>query len=111
MPYYMYVALQDDDKISVFTMDAGTGKLAPKAEVPVSGGPFLLAISRTGEFFMSAPRRSRDIQLPDKPQHRRTYAKRDGVARGHSRISVHRPQRQVFAVRLLSRRACGGTSD
>ncbi len=45
MPYYMYVALQDDDKISVFTMDAGTGKLAPKAEVPVSGGPFLLAIS------------------------------------------------------------------
>ena len=45
MPYYMYIALQDDDKISVFSMDAGTGKLAPKAEVPVAGGPFLLAIS------------------------------------------------------------------
>ena len=45
MPYCMYVSLQDDDKILVFTMDAKTGKLTPKAEVPVSGGPSLLAIS------------------------------------------------------------------
>jgi 6-phosphogluconolactonase len=45
MPYYMFVALQDDDKISVFTMDAGTGKLTPKTEVRVSGGPSLLATS------------------------------------------------------------------
>ena len=45
MPYYMYVALQDDDKIAIFTMDAETGHLTPKAEVPVSGGPSLLAIS------------------------------------------------------------------
>ena len=28
MPYYMYVSLQDDDKIAVFTMDAGTGKIS-----------------------------------------------------------------------------------
>ena len=48
MPYYMFVALQDDDKISVLTMDAGTGKLTPKAEVPISGGPSLLAISPDG---------------------------------------------------------------
>ena len=27
MPYYMYVSPQDDDKIVLFTMDAGTGKL------------------------------------------------------------------------------------
>ena len=27
MPCYMYVSLQDDDKILVFTMDTGTGKL------------------------------------------------------------------------------------
>ena len=45
MPSYMFVAVQDDDKISVFTMDVGTGKLTPKAEVPVSDGPSLLAIS------------------------------------------------------------------
>ncbi len=45
MPNYMYVALQDDDKISVFTIDDGTGKLTPQAEVPVSDAPSLMAIS------------------------------------------------------------------
>jgi len=45
MPYYMYVSLQDDDKIRVFTMDAETGQLTPKGEVPISGGPSLLTIS------------------------------------------------------------------
>ena len=45
MPTYVYVASQDDNKISVFTLDAGTGKLTPKAEVPISDGPHLLAIS------------------------------------------------------------------
>jgi 6-phosphogluconolactonase len=45
MPYYMYVSLQDDDKIVRFTMDAGTGKLTPKGEVPVAGGPSPLTIS------------------------------------------------------------------
>ena len=45
MPIYMYVALVEDAKISVLTMDAGSGKLAPKAELPVSGGPSALAIS------------------------------------------------------------------
>jgi 6-phosphogluconolactonase (cycloisomerase 2 family) len=45
MPYYMYVSLQDDDKIRVFTMDAETGQLTPKGEVPVSGGPSPLTMS------------------------------------------------------------------
>ena len=45
MPYYMFLTLQDDNKISVFKMDAGTGELTAMAEVPVSGGPSLLAIS------------------------------------------------------------------
>ena len=45
MPIYIFVALQDDDKISVFTMDAESGKLTPKAEVPVTGGASLLAVS------------------------------------------------------------------
>ena len=31
MPYYMYVSLQDDDKIVLFTMDAGTGTLTQRA--------------------------------------------------------------------------------
>ncbi len=45
MPYYMYVSLQDDDKILVFGMDPGTGKLTPSGEMPVAGGPSASAIS------------------------------------------------------------------
>jgi 6-phosphogluconolactonase len=45
MPYYMYVSLQDDDKIRVFTMDAEAGQLTPKGDVPVSGGPSPLTMS------------------------------------------------------------------
>ena len=45
MPYYMYVALQEDDKISVFTVDPESGKLTPQVDVPVAGGPFTLSIS------------------------------------------------------------------
>src|SRR5262249_57683131 len=50
MPYYMYVALQEDDKIAVLTIDPHTGALALQGEVSVPGGPFTLAISpdRTG---------------------------------------------------------------
>jgi 6-phosphogluconolactonase len=44
MPYYMYVSLQDDDKILVFTIDAATGHLTPQDEVPVAGGPSPLTI-------------------------------------------------------------------
>ena len=45
MVCYMYVSLQDDDKIAVFTMDSETGKLTAKSETPVPGGPSALAIS------------------------------------------------------------------
>ena len=45
MPYHVYVSLQDDDKILVLNMDSESGKLTPKAEVAVAGGPSSLAIS------------------------------------------------------------------
>ena len=45
MVCYLYVSLQDDDKISVFTMDTETGKLTASSEMPVPGGPSALAIS------------------------------------------------------------------
>lgn len=45
MPSYVYVASQDDHQISVFTMNSETGGLTPKAEIPMAGGPSLLAIS------------------------------------------------------------------
>ena len=45
MPYYMYVAVQGDNKISVFTVDPDSGGMTLQTDVPVSGGPFTMAIS------------------------------------------------------------------
>jgi 6-phosphogluconolactonase len=45
MPNYMYVSLQEEDKILIFTVDAATGKLFLRAEEPVSGGPSPLTIN------------------------------------------------------------------
>ncbi len=56
MPYYMYVALQEDDKVSVLTMDHQTGKLTPQVEVSVPGGPFTMAISPDRRFLYAGCR-------------------------------------------------------
>ena len=56
MPYYMYVALQEDDKISVFTIDPQTGRLTSQVEVSVPGGPFTLAISPDRKFLYAGCR-------------------------------------------------------
>src|SRR5207237_1279750 len=44
MPNYVYVAAQDDNQIAVFTSDGETGRLTRTAEIPMPGGPSLLAI-------------------------------------------------------------------
>jgi 6-phosphogluconolactonase len=41
----LYVCLQDENKIASFTIDPGTGGLTPQADVPVAGGPSVLALS------------------------------------------------------------------
>ena len=56
MPCYMYVALQEDDKISVFTIDPQTGRLTSQVEVSVPGGPFTLAISPDRKFLYAGCR-------------------------------------------------------
>ena len=56
MPYYMYVALQEDDKILVHTIEPQTGKLTPQAEVSIPGGPFTMAISPDRKFFYAGCR-------------------------------------------------------
>ena len=45
MPYCMYVAVNEDNKISVFTVDPESGGLTHQGDVAVPGGPFTLAIS------------------------------------------------------------------
>src|SRR6266849_6406830 len=56
MPYYMYVALQADEKIAVLTIDPQTGTLTPQVEVSVPGGPFTLAISPDRKFLYAGCR-------------------------------------------------------
>ena len=41
----LYVGLQDDNKIVSFGIDAGSGKLAPKAQTPATGAPSVFAVS------------------------------------------------------------------
>ena len=43
--YHGYVSLQDDDRISIFTLEPATGALTWQEEVAVEGGPAPLAIS------------------------------------------------------------------
>src|SRR5580693_1330858 len=45
MPHALYVCLQDEDKIAAFAMDADSGELTHRAEVPAAGGPSVMAIS------------------------------------------------------------------
>ena len=48
MPHYMYVAIQEDDKISTFTIDPDTGALAHQSDLAVAGGPFTMAVNPDG---------------------------------------------------------------
>jgi 6-phosphogluconolactonase len=45
MPYALYVCMQDDEKIAGFAMDPETGELSLRAELPIAGGPSVMALS------------------------------------------------------------------
>ena len=47
MTHYMYIAIQEDDKIATFTVDPDTGALSHQRDLAVSGGPFTMAVSPT----------------------------------------------------------------
>ena len=47
MPNYMYVSLQDEDKVLIFRLDSGTGTLTPQGVLPFQGGPSAMAMSPT----------------------------------------------------------------
>ncbi len=61
MPHYMYVAVQGDNKISVFTVDPQTGDLTPQADVSVPGGPFTMAISPDSRYLYAGCREVQQI--------------------------------------------------
>ena len=59
--FHGYVSLQDDDRISIFTVDPGTGKLAWQEDVAVDGGPAPLAIDPSRNFLYVGRRGSQEI--------------------------------------------------
>ena len=61
MPYYMYVALQEDDTIAVLTIDPHTGRLTPQGEAAIPGGPFTLAISPDRKYLYAGCRTTPQI--------------------------------------------------
>ena len=65
MTSYVYVASQDDNRISVFTIDGETGGLTPRAEAPMPGGPSLLAISPNRQYLYVGHR-----EVPEISSHR-----------------------------------------
>ena len=56
MPDMLFVCLQDDDRIASFAIDAANGGLMRRADVPVSGGPSVLALSRDRRVLYSGQR-------------------------------------------------------
>src|SRR5215213_7826312 len=56
MPDMLFVGLQDDDRIASFAIDAGTGGLTRREDVPVSGGPSVLALSHDRRIVYSCQR-------------------------------------------------------
>ena len=59
--FHMYVSLQDDDRISIFTVDPATGQLGWQADVAVDGGPAPLAIDPGKNFLYVGRRGSQEI--------------------------------------------------
>ena len=108
MPYYMYVSLQDDDKIVLFTMDAGTGKLTPKGEVPVAGGPSPLTMSPDRKVLYVGHRTVPGISSfridPDTGE-----LTQSGTVSPEAAPTFLSTDRKGRAVLLLSRRPCSGT--
>ena len=61
MAYFMYVALQDDDKVVVLEMDPNTGHLERKTEAPIVGAPSALAISPDRQTLYVGHRNSHEL--------------------------------------------------
>ena len=65
MPHYMYVAVNEDNRISVFTVDPDGGGITHQHDVEVAGGPFTLAISPTASPLLRHQGNPRVDQLSD----------------------------------------------
>ena len=61
MKYYLYVSLQDDERIAIFSVDGATGRLSRQEDITVIGGPAPLAIDPERKFLYVGRRANREI--------------------------------------------------
>ena len=55
--YLMYVSLQDDDRISIFRVDPGSGAVEHREDVAVAGGPAPLCMDPGAQVSLRGPPR------------------------------------------------------
>ena len=109
MPHYMYVAVNEDNKISAFTVDPESGGLTHQRDVAVPGGPFTLAISPDRNHLYCGTRETPQLTSFRIDQSRwRPHADGDGAAGLVAGLRQHGPEGQVRAVILLPGSTRGG---
>jgi len=61
MAQFVYVSIQDDDKILIFELDSATGGLTLRSEVSAAGGPSALTTNPAGNVIYASLRNSNEI--------------------------------------------------
>ena len=61
MVQFVYLSLQDEDKILIFALDSTTGSLSLKSEVPAAGSPSALTANPEGNTIYASLRNSNEI--------------------------------------------------
>ena len=61
MVQFVYVSLQDEDKILVFALDSTTGGLSLKSEISAIGSPSALTANPEGNIIYASLRNSNEI--------------------------------------------------
>ena len=109
MATFVYVAAQDDNKVSIFAMDDDSGALTPAGQqaglrrpVPAGHQP------RSADALRRPSGTAGDYQLPHRPGQRSPDPNRLHHSARPAGLSGHRPRRPVPAVVILRRRQGGG---
>ncbi|MEC9446545.1 MAG: beta-propeller fold lactonase family protein, partial [Chloroflexota bacterium] len=63
MAYYMYVSLQEEDRIAIYTMTPKTGKLKHQGDVALNGRPAPIAIDPERKFLFAGQRKPNDFGM------------------------------------------------
>ena len=63
MPTYLYISLQQDDRIDQYAMDRETGELGKQAEFPLAGMPAPLASDPSRRFLFAGRRKAGEFGL------------------------------------------------